>query len=217
MSGFKHPVFVIFSLISILTLSVLFKIYLNSKSEWQTAQELVAQNQLSEAVVHFNRSIRWFIPGVSFTERSAQGAWDAAMKLESEGRIEDALTAQRILRSSFFSIRGFRTPGRKWIERCNEKIAALMAGRPAQTSAQKSKSFEQRKAENLELLSRKRAPSRLWAFASEASFLGWIACGLAFIFKGLTPAGQLRKRAALTWTGAFTFFYGVWLVGLFNV
>ncbi len=213
----RHPAFIIFSFIFILTFSVLFKIYLNSKSEWQTARTLVGQNQLQEAVVHFSRSIRWFIPGVSYTESSAQGAWEVALDLENSGRIEDALAAQRVLRSSFFSIRGFGSPGREWINRCNEKIAALMAGRPALTSAQKQKSFEQRKAENLELLSRERAPSRPWAFASEMGFLGWIACGLAFIFKGISPSGELRTRPAAAWSGGFIFFYCVWLVGLFNV
>lgn len=216
MTEFRNLSFPILAVILILTIGTAAKIYLNASAELRQAEENYANRLFAEAATHYERSIRWFLPGLSAPDRAAEGLWKTASFYESQGDAENALAAYRRLRGAFYSARSFFTPGQKWIDRCNDKIAALMAGGPPFSEADKSKSFEQRKSEVFSVLAAERPPFLRWALLAEAGFFGWVACALLFIAKAVTPSGHVRSRPALFWSAALAAFYALWLWGMAN-
>ncbi|NIU44247.1 MAG: hypothetical protein GWN72_08335 [Nitrospinaceae bacterium] len=207
----------ILTVVLILSGSTIIKIYLNAQGELNQAQQRVAENELEEAVTHYERSLQWFVPALDLQEKAAQGLWDIGETYETKGEEKKALNTFRRLRGAFYSVRSFYTPGVKWITRCNEKIATLMARMPATTEKEKEKTFEQRKTEYRALLASQQPPYSKWALVSEIGFFGWVTCTLFFIFRAMTQSGDLRPRPALFWMTGFVVFYSLWILGLFWV
>ncbi len=212
----KPSVLMILIAILVLSYSTVIKIYLNAEREYNLANTLFAQNNLLEAMTHYERSIQWFLPGLSLQDRAAQGLWNVGEKYEAKSDTENALAAYRLLRGAFYSSRSFYTPGKTWIDRCNEKIATLMAGRPTSSEAEKTKTFAERRAENLKILSAEKSPRNPWAVLAVTGFFGWIACAVLFIMKAFTKTGKIQGRPAVSWIAGFIVFYGLWILGLLN-
>lgn len=78
------------------------------------------------AVAGYESAIHMYIPFNPTIERSAQQLWYIGEINERQGDINRALIAYRALRSSFYADRWLVTPGLDWIERCDQKIAALI-------------------------------------------------------------------------------------------
>ncbi|GJL79354.1 MAG: hypothetical protein NPINA01_23430 [Nitrospinaceae bacterium] len=211
----KNHVSLILSLVLILLLSTLAKIYLNANAEFNLAEEFASKNNFKDAVTHYERSIQWHLPGLNLQERAAEGLWKVAQKYEAEEDFENAINAYRLLRGAFYSVRSFYTPGKIWIQRCNEKIAILMAKKPATSESEKSKSYEERLKENLRLLSSEKPPKPFWAMLAVFGFFGWIACAVLFIIYAIKKTGEIQTRPALFWGAGFLLFYGLWIAGLF--
>lgn len=210
-------VWAIFIVLLLLGSSVAVKIYINAGDEFQIAEELLASGNPVKAVVHFERSIRWYLPGSSLKNKAARRIWETAEKFESAGDSENAINSYRLLRGGFYATRSFYTPGKEWIKRCNEKIATLMAQKPAVTEADKTRSFDDRKAEYLKILSAEKSPYASWAILCEIGFLGWVTCAVLFIFRGFGKSGQFKPRQAIYWAGGFIVFYGFWVIGMYKL
>lgn len=210
-------VWAIFIGLLLLGASVVVKVYINAGDEFQMGEALLAEGKLRKAVVHYERSIRWYLPGSGLKDKAAQRIWDTAEKFESAGDLERAINSYRLLRGGFYATRSFYTPGKDWIKRCNEKIATLMAQKPAVTAADKSRSFDDRKAEYLKILSAERSPYVSWAILCEIGFFGWVTCAVLFIFRGFGKSGRLNSRQAVYWAGGFMLFYGFWIIGMYKL
>ncbi len=202
--------------LAIILLSTLIKIYSGSVSELYQAQNWVTKNNAEEAVRHFDRAIRWYLPFSPITNQAAEGIWNQARKAEQSGDPTTALKFYRILRGSFYASRSLVTPGRDWIARTNDKIATLMAKAPPYKQQDPPVSLEQRKAEALEILFKERPPYTMWALLGEIGFLGWVTTTLLFIFKGMDKKGRilpgLRTRV---WIFVFLIFYSLWILGMY--
>jgi len=197
--------------------SVGVKVCINASDELQAGEEFFAQNNPQEAVVHYERAIRWHFPGLGVDGKAARQIWKIAENYEAAGEAEKAIGAYRILRAGFYSARSFYTPGKTWINRCNIKIAALMAMEPPVLKADKAKSFAERNAEFLKILSTEKPPYPYWSALTVAGFLGWAACAAMFIIKGVGKSGQIITGKAVYWAGGFVFSYGLWVLGMVNV
>jgi len=200
-----------------LGLSTAFKIYINANGEFQKGEKYFAQNNPLEAVVHYERTLRWYIPGLNLNEKAAQKIWEIAGNFENADSAEKALNTYRILRAGFYSTRSFYTPGKTWIDRCNIKIAGLMAKKPPFLKADSGKSFDERKSEFLRILSTEKPPYPYWSLLAVTGFLGWSTCAALFIIKGIGKSGQIITRQAVYWGGGFVLSYGLWVLGMFNV
>ncbi|MBI5427364.1 MAG: hypothetical protein HZA02_03700 [Nitrospinae bacterium] len=217
MTGIRNLGLSILAIVLISSAGLALKVYLNAAAELRQGDEYSAKGLPDQAAVHYERSIRWYLPGLNDGENAAEGLWKTAAQYESRGDIENALSSYRLLRGAFYSARSFFTPGRKWIGRCNEKIAELMAGRPPFSAADRAKSLERRKSEALSLLSTEKPPFIQWALLSELGFFGWVACAFLFVVKAMTPQGRIKTRQALLLSGAWAAFYGLWILGMANV
>ncbi|NIQ02694.1 MAG: hypothetical protein GWM98_22000 [Nitrospinaceae bacterium] len=192
------------------------KIAWNAYDEWDRAESLAA-SQPAQALEHYERVIHWHVPFLPLSHRAAERMWAQAERYEAAGDPENAINTYRVLRGAFYAARSFYTPGKEWIARCNEKIAGLMASRPAYSQEEQGKSVEQRKAEYLALLSEEKPPYPAWALLTEVGFFGWVACAFLFILQGFNPAGGFQTRLALRWAAGWGMFYGLWIWGLFRV
>lgn len=200
----------------VILLSTGFKVIWNAYDEWNHAEALAATKP-ERALEHYERVIHWHVPFLSLSDDAAEKMWGYALNYEKQGDVEKALNTYRVLRGAFYAARSLYTPGKDWIVRCNEKIAGLMASKPAYSKADQKKSFEERKAENLKLLSREKSPHPEWALLTEIGFWGWMTCAFIFIFRGFTATGTFQARPALPWAGGWGVFYGLWIWGLFRV
>jgi len=213
---FGNPVPWILVGMAVVVLSTGFKIIWNAYDEWNRAETLAATDP-DQAMEHYERVIHWHVPFLSLSGDAAEKMWAYAQNQEALGNPETAINTYRILRGAFYAARSLYTPGQNWIARCNEKIAALMASQPAYSDTGRNKSYDERKVENLELLSREKPPHAEWALLMEIGFWGWMTCAFLFIFKGFTPKGAFQARPALAWAGGWSLCYGLWVWGLFRV
>ncbi len=200
----------------ILSLATIGKVCLNALAELQQGEEAFAQQNYSQAVTHYERSIQWFLPMVSIQDRAASGLWETASIYEMNGEVQKAINAYRLLRSAFYSTRSFYTPGRDWIKRCNEKISTLTAKLPPSAPNDKNKTFAERKSEAISVLNEPKPPNTAWAFLGVCGFFGWISCAVLFLFRGMTKSGGLQPRPAIFWGTGFIIFYSFWVLGLSN-
>ncbi|MEE9258066.1 MAG: hypothetical protein V3U37_00870 [Nitrospinaceae bacterium] len=212
----KNPSLPVLAVVAVLSLGTVIKVYLAANSELKTAETSFSQNNLDQAATHYERSIQWYLPGLGPQTEAAEGLWSVAMEYESRADTEKALSAYRLLRGAFYSTRSFYTPGAEWINRCNEKIASLMAAKPAYSESDKNKTFEQRKKEMLTLLTAEKSPHAFWAVLGVFGFLGWVTCSVLFIVRALTESGNIKTRPALFWGAGFALSYGLWVLGMAN-
>ncbi len=202
--------------LAILTLLMILKIYLNGNEELSKAEELFSKNNYTQATTHYERAIQWHIPGSSTPTLAAEKLWRISLFYESKNLTDEALKTCRLLRGAFYSTRSFFTPGEKWINLCNEKIAHWMASKPDMTN-EPPLSFENRKNRFLENLQVDRPPSTFWGILTEVGFFGWVACAALFLIKAITPTANLKRKPAIIYSTAFLLFYAIWVLGMFNV
>ena len=211
--NFKNPNFLILAVVVALSTGTGLKVYLSAKSELRTAEIFLAQKDFISAATYFERPIRWHMPLPGFQDRAARGMWTTAQNLESANDVENALNAYRSLRGAFFSLRSIVTLGKEWIDRCNEKIAYLMARK---SSPSPDDSLEKKKSDILQLLKVEKPPSLPWSIMGEIGFFGWTLCAFMFIASSITKTGQLKFKQAGIWSGGFLIFYFLWVAGLAN-
>jgi hypothetical protein len=202
--------------LAILTLLTFLKVYLNGNEEFSIAEELFRKNNYTKATTHYERAIQWHIPGSSIPTLAAEKLWHISLFYESKNQTDEALKTCRLLRGAFYSTRSFFTPGKKWINLCNEKVAHWMAIKPDLIN-EFPLSFENRKNKFLNNLQADRSPYTFWAILTEAGFFGWVACTVLFLIKGVTPTAGLKTRPAFIYSTAFLLFYTIWILGMLNV
>jgi hypothetical protein len=201
---------------AILTLLMILKIYLNGNKEFSVAEELFSKNNYTQATVHYERAIQWYIPGSSTPALAAEKLWNISLFYESKNLTDEALKTCRLLRGAFYSTRSFFTPGEKWINLCNEKIAHWMASKPNLIN-KSPLSFKNRKNRFLKNLQADRPPSTWGGILTEVGFFGWVACAALFLIKAITPTAGLKPKPAIIYSTAFLLFYAIWVLGMFNV
>jgi hypothetical protein len=95
-------------------------------SQYSLAEKARAKGDFTGALAGYESAIHMYIPFHPTIEKSAERLWEMTESNEKQGDIQRALIACRALRSSFYSAVWLTTPGQKWIERCDKKIAALL-------------------------------------------------------------------------------------------
>ena len=95
-------------------------------TQFANGEKAMAAGDFTAAVAGYESAIHMYTPASSLVERSAERLWEIGEGLEQRGDRVRALIAYRSLRSSFYAVRGLSSPGKKWIVRCEEKIALLV-------------------------------------------------------------------------------------------
>ena len=212
--NFKTITSYILVTLTILILFTCMKILMTGKNEFLLAEDHLAKNELSKAVNHYERALRWFLPFSRTPNRAAEKLWEIAQNQQTQNQNIEALKTCRILRSAFYSVRSIYTPGKKWIHLCNEKIAHLMAF--IESQERPGITFSEKKSEYMDLMETDRPPFTFPSIMSAIGFFGWVSSILLFIFKALSRQGHLKKRPAILFVSTFLLFYNIWIWGMFN-
>jgi hypothetical protein len=158
------------------------------------------QSEYVRAVTFFDRAIRWYAPFNPFVHKSAERLWQISLEAERRGDTRLALIAARTLQQGFYAARSVYVPGRRWIERCDDRIEKLVGSGQAGL-------LENDLAES---------PDTMWTLILEFGFLGWIGSVMGFIAFALK--GDERLRIASSWGvlwGSITLIcFVLWVIGM---
>ena len=95
-------------------------------AQFQKGEAAWGAGDFTAAVAGYEAAIHMYTPWSSTVERSAEKLWKIGEAAEQNGDVQRALIAYRALRSSFYAAAGVYSPGEEWIERCDDRIAALV-------------------------------------------------------------------------------------------
>ncbi|RME02005.1 MAG: hypothetical protein D6812_07035 [Deltaproteobacteria bacterium] len=174
-----------------------------------------ALGDMPGAIANFERAIHFYAPGSPWVESSVKALWAIGEEAQQAGDRELALSAYRTLRSSLYAVRSTYTPFPEWIERCDGRIARLVAEDPdyrARFPGASEAALEARVRENL---ARNEAPDVLWSIMVEIGFFGWVGGTIGFILRAMGGKGEaFSPRRAVVWGSIVVAGYALWVVGL---
>ena len=201
----------------VLVLSVAFvRVWTSARSELVQAQAAEAAGEIDRAIEHFQYAARWYTPFSSAPNDAIDALWRIAQDQEEQGQPERALKAYRRLRGAILATRSLYSPFEARRVSTNERIADLMADEQLRqghaTVAGRSRSELIR--DHMALLEADPAPATGWSLLVVLFFIGWVAGGLATIYKGLDSSGRMRRPNFKNWLIISLFCFAGWLVAL---
>ncbi len=102
-------------------------VWWRQKTQFEEGEAGLRKGDFMVALTGYESAIRMYLPFTCRVEQSAQQIWKLAGGAEQRGDTDLALTGYRSLRSAFYGVRWLRQPGQDWIDRCDRKIAQLVA------------------------------------------------------------------------------------------
>ena len=85
-----------------------------------------SSGDLNQATAGYEAAIHMYTPFSPLVTKAAQSLWRMAESARQRGDKERELMIYRELRSSFYSASWLLQPGKEWIDRCDERIAAIV-------------------------------------------------------------------------------------------
>lgn len=198
--------------IAVACVALLLRVLVGGWTECRAAREELRQERPFQAVVHYERAVRWYLPGNPFVRQAADAMEDMANEAENAGDVELALFAFRGLRSAAYSTRSFFQPMPRRIARAEERIASLMTADPAATWPDRALPADERRAIVLTNLRQHTDPDTLWVVLLELGFLAWLGAGVALAWR----VGRSERKRRTTWILATTAATGylLWIAGM---
>lgn len=95
-------------------------------SQFEQGEAAFRKGDFAGAVAAYESALHMYIPFHPTIEKAAGKLWQIGEINERLGDVNRALIAYRSLRSSFYADHWLVTPGIAWIEKCDNKIAALI-------------------------------------------------------------------------------------------
>ncbi len=202
------------AIILIVLLMVFMKVTMSARNEYELAEKALSQGNVEEAITHFNRALHWYSPGSTSVRNSVERLWEIGNKAEHAQNDATALNAYRMLRSGLYSARSFYTPYTDWIDKCDYRIATIIAQQPSRRSPSGNSYPVPLKKAVLESLKARTEPDYFWSIICEVGFIGWIACTIGFTFFVFTGEKRFQPKRALAWGIPIVVFYALWVVGM---
>ena len=184
------------------------------ESNFRQAEAYFAAGNVKLAIRQYDTAMHFYVPFSPVTEKSAGRLWQIGRMFEAQGKPDWALIAYSSIRSSFYGTRSFYTPGRRWIERCDNKIAALDTQMLIKEGGAKPGDAAAWRRKYMAVFDDDRAPSVFWSMMAELGFLGWVGSALATALFGFEKTGKPKKRAALYGAISFLVLIAVWAASL---
>lgn len=191
------------------------KVFYMQRSHYLQAEQYF-ETDLKLAILEYDAAMHNYIPWSPYIQKSAERLWQIGEMLEQKGNPGLAVIAYTSLRSSFYASRSLYTPGREWIEKCDDKIASLNVNALVNEGTIKPESGEEEKNKHLFVMKTDKAPSSLWSVILEFAFFGWIASVVFIIVKGMDKNGNWKKRTAVFGIALFIMSFTVWIIASLN-
>ncbi|MDA8169843.1 MAG: hypothetical protein M0Z59_09155 [Nitrospiraceae bacterium] len=190
------------------------RVFYLEASHFHDAERFYKQQNWKLAIREYDTSMHFFFPFSPYMDKSARRLWQIGEMFENRGQLDWAEIAYQSLRSSFYAVRSFYTPGKDWINRCDDKIADLNVKSLIKDGSLKPEDAQAERAKHMMVLKTDRAPSVFWSVLAEIGFFGWAGSALFTALRGFEKTGRLRKRPALYGVLSFAAFAVIWAVSL---
>jgi len=205
-----------FLLVVLFMLLVGVKAFYLQRSHFLAAEKYYAEANWKLAIREYDTAMHFYTPWSPYIEKSALKLWEIGEMFEKENKLDWANIAYSSIRSSFYASRSLYTPGKDWINKCDEKIADLNVKMLVQDGSILPKDADAEKAKHLYVMKVDRAPKPLRALLVVASFLGWIGSVLFIIFKGFHDDGRINRRLLLSGSASLICTFVIWIIAMLN-
>lgn len=101
--------------------------YYSQWKQFDIGEEAFKKGNMRDAITGYESAIHMYTPGSGMVKTSIERLWQIGGMFERQNQNDWALLAYRSLRSSLYAVRSFYTPYPEWIERCDRKIAQILA------------------------------------------------------------------------------------------
>ena len=174
---------------------VLGRVASESRAELSAANAYRQDDQLSRAVEHYRRAIRWSFPLSAHTEEAVSALESIARQLEADGDLDGALLAWRSLSGGLAATRFLHAGSNPAQENANDQIARLAAmDRSAAIDA--TLSTDQLVSDHRRLLSEKVSPDPWWGTLLLLGMAVWVGSLVIMAWRGFDSTGRFRWAAA---------------------
>lgn len=190
------------------------RVFYLQKSHFQDGEKFLSEKNYKLAIREYDTALHFYSPFSPLNDKASEKLWQIGEMFEQKGEYDWANMAYGSIRSSYYAARSFYTPGRKWIDRCDEKISdvnvkTLIAEgsiKPEEASAEKAKFMQVARIDT--------APSVFWSILAVLAFFGWISSAVFTALKGFTKDGSFVGKKALYGGLSFLSFFAVWVLAL---
>lgn len=180
------------------------------RMHFEGAEGYLREANYKLALREYDAAMHFYSPLSPYQERAARRLWQMAGMFESEGKSDWAKIALSSIRSSYYASRSLFTPGKDWIKRCDERLAALDSDLPLGAGSLSGSEKERFSG----LSGADKAPRVLWSLLAVAGFAGWAGAALFMIFKGLNNEGKVRGRQFYHGGICLALSFSLWVLAL---
>lgn len=181
-----------------------------ARLEVASAERALAANDLKRSVKHYWRALNWYLP-YGASQKAAEDLFNLGVKLNGQGKKDQAGLAFSRLRAGLYAARGFYTPRQDLIRISENYLAEIMAEKKLGPEAAESNLASQ-KLVYLNLLRKNPKPVTVPSVAASFGFLVWIIAVVLFIFRFTNDNWSMNR--AWFWAFIWTVGFIVWLWGL---
>ncbi len=190
------------------------RVFYLQRSHFMDAEKYYSEANWKLAIREYDTAMHFYTPWSPYIQKSAERLWQIGEMFEKQDRLDWANIAYSSIRSSFYASRSLYTPGKDWINKCDDKIADLNVRILIKEGSIKPEEADAEKKKHLYVLKVDRAPDPLWSVLVEVGFFGWVASIIFMIFKGFDDNGKIRKRFALYGALSFISAFALWIISL---
>ena len=192
------------------------RVWWSARVELETAQALEGENQLKQAIEHYQYAARWWLPWTQAPAEARAALFRIGTECEESRRPELALRAYRRLRGAILSTRWLLSVADSRRPVVEKRIATLMATAQLARGGPESRdeSLGSLTEHHLELLRHDPVPTAGISFAVLVSFMGWIASIVWTIRRGLTRDLSIRRKPFILGLSLAGVFFAIWCLSL---
>lgn len=188
------------------------KVLYSQRVHFTNAEQYFAQSDWRAALREYDITMHFYSPLSPYIQKSAERLWQLGGMLEEDGRPDWAVIAYSSIRSSFYASRSLYTPGKEWIERCDEKISSLNVNTLINEDTIKPELAGSEKQKHLFVMKTDRAPDSIWTALLEVGFFGWIASVVFVIVQGFDGEGKMRRTSVAYGIASFIITFAIWVI-----
>jgi hypothetical protein len=200
---------------AVLTACALFAVSVayRSQQEFARAEAAHQSGAYAEAITHYERTIKWYLPYSSSVRWAVVRLWDIGVAAEARADTALALAAYRALRGSLFAIQSLYLPYPEWIPKCEARIAALMPDTMRANYKERAPQA-QHQARFLQMFQRNPAPQLGWSLLLELGFLTWVGATVGLIWNVETRDDRWVWRHVWRWSSGIALGFAAWMIGM---
>lgn len=186
----------------------------SSQQECKVAHEAYASGRMDDAIVHFRRAARWYVPGNPYSTQALHRLAEIGASAEKQGHVERALDAYRSMRAAIYATRSVFVPHASMLPSTDAHIARLMARLPPSAMRKHMSASERERLYLAQLRASNHRPHVGWAMVALLGFGAWVTAGHRVWTRGFDHVGAMVPRSLFRYVAYFVLGFAMFAVGL---